>query len=191
MPDENRLVNARAEVDQASASDAARGAGASDLEPGHPVDTFQRENAAILAHAARLRERIHELAALPEAADVDAAAVALRHGFDELMDVDRHYQRKEDLVFPRFERHFVFGPSHVMWAKDDEVWARPRDADGALGASGVSAGELALVANLDAQGLLAAGSHPRQAVTSTRPRSAGTRPSPSGAPSSPPPSSTP
>ncbi len=117
-----------------------------DLEPGHPVDTFQRENAAIREHVARLRQRLHELAALPEAADVDAAVIALRHGFGELMDVDKHYQRKENLVFSCLERHFVFGPSKVMWAKDDEVRALLKDVDEALGATGVTAGELALVA---------------------------------------------
>jgi DUF438 domain-containing protein len=37
------------------------------------------------------------------------------------MDIDKHYKRKEQVLFPCLERHGITGPSKVMWAKDDEV----------------------------------------------------------------------
>jgi hypothetical protein len=37
------------------------------------------------------------------------------------MDIDKHYQRKEHLLFSCLERHGITGPSKVMWGKDDEV----------------------------------------------------------------------
>jgi hypothetical protein len=37
------------------------------------------------------------------------------------MDVDKHYRRKENLVFPFFEKNKVPGVPAVMWGKDDEV----------------------------------------------------------------------
>ncbi len=37
------------------------------------------------------------------------------------MDIDKHYQRKENLLFSRLEKHGITGPPKVMWAKDDEV----------------------------------------------------------------------
>jgi DUF438 domain-containing protein len=38
-----------------------------------------------------------------------------------LGDVGKHYDRKENLLFPYLEKHGITGPSKVMWAKDDEV----------------------------------------------------------------------
>ncbi len=116
-----------------------------DVEPGHPIDTFQRENAAIRELTARLRERLDRCTRLPEHHPIDDELTDLRHGVGELMDVDKHYQRKENLVFPCLERHFIFGPSKVMWAKDDEVRELLKDVERTLKASGVSAGEFALV----------------------------------------------
>ena len=37
------------------------------------------------------------------------------------MDVEKHYQRKEHLLFSCLERHGITGPSKVMWGKDDEA----------------------------------------------------------------------
>jgi hypothetical protein len=37
------------------------------------------------------------------------------------MDVEKHYRRKENLLFPFLEKHGITGPSKVMWGKDDEV----------------------------------------------------------------------
>ncbi len=92
---------------------------------GHPVDVFRRENEALGARAKALRE---ELAALASGgAQLDPA----RALFNELMDVDKHYARKENLLFPHLERHGITGPSTVMWGKDDEV----RELLGALGES--------------------------------------------------------
>jgi hypothetical protein len=37
------------------------------------------------------------------------------------MDVDKHYQRKEYLVFPYLEKREITGPPKVMWGKHDEI----------------------------------------------------------------------
>ncbi len=94
----------------------------SPVAPGHPADTFRRENAALSAHAARMREALGELAAGAAAGPPPPAAVdALMRLYAELMDVEKHYQRKEHLLFSCLERHGIAGPSKVMWGKDDEV----------------------------------------------------------------------
>jgi len=87
--------------------------------PGHPVDTFRRENQALLGAARDLREELGKL--LAEDDDKLAGLGALRLRFNALMDVDKHYARKENLLFPVLERHGISGPSKVMWGKDDEV----------------------------------------------------------------------
>jgi DUF438 domain-containing protein len=40
---------------------------------------------------------------------------------NELMDVDKHYRRKENLLFPYFEKKDIPGPPSVMWGKHDET----------------------------------------------------------------------
>lgn len=38
-----------------------------------------------------------------------------------LADVDKHYSRKENLLFPYLEKYGITGPSQVMWAVDDFI----------------------------------------------------------------------
>ena len=73
------------------------------VAPGHPVDTFRRENEALRAVIASMRK------------------TPARETYNQLMDVEKHYQRKEHAFFPFLERHGITGPSKVMWAKDDEA----------------------------------------------------------------------
>jgi DUF438 domain-containing protein len=39
----------------------------------------------------------------------------------QLQGIDIHYKRKENVLFPYLEKHEFFGPSKVMWGKDDEI----------------------------------------------------------------------
>ncbi len=45
----------------------------------------------------------------------------LKANFNNLMDVDKHYKRKEHLLFPFLEKNNITGPPKVMWGKDDEI----------------------------------------------------------------------
>ncbi len=85
--------------------------------PGHPVDTLRRENAALLLRVGEMRRALTEGARLP----ADEQRPRLQAIFNELMDIEKHYQRKEHLLFSCLERHGVTGPPTVMWGKDDEV----------------------------------------------------------------------
>src|SRR6185312_11579311 len=70
---------------------------------------------------AQMEKGLAELQALPEESDPGSIVLRLRQGFNDLMDVDKHYQRKEHTLFSCLERHGIAGPSKVMWAKDDDV----------------------------------------------------------------------
>ena len=93
------------------------------LPPGHPVDTFRRENSAIKQVIEKMRSTIAQTTALEDSADCADQLFQLRRGSNELMDVDKHYQRKEHALFPFLEKHGITGPSKVMWAKDDDIRA--------------------------------------------------------------------
>jgi len=93
------------------------------VAPGHPVDTFRRENEALHETLSRVRQTLAELrsAAAEDEPGFAQSLDRLRRAVNELADVDKHYQRKENLVFACLERHNITGPSRVMWAKDDEA----------------------------------------------------------------------
>lgn len=91
------------------------------IAPGHPVDTFRRENAAVREVINRLRATAAEIGSFDSTADCTAQLFQLRQGANELMDLDKHYQRKEHALFSFLEKHGITGPSKVMWAKDDEI----------------------------------------------------------------------
>lgn len=92
-----------------------------EIVPGHPIDTFRRENQALRAVIALMNTALGELQNLPESADPASIVLRLRQGFNDLMDVEKHYQRKEHTLFSCLERHGIAGPSKVMWAKDDDI----------------------------------------------------------------------
>lgn len=85
------------------------------ITPGHPVDTFREENKA-------LKKTIEQARALLQSCDCTPQQLSgLRHLLHELLDVEKHYKRKEGALFSCLERYGISGPSKVMWAKDDEI----------------------------------------------------------------------
>lgn len=102
------------------------------IEPGHPVDTFRRENAALREVLGTIRAGLDELKAMGDDQDATALVFKLRQAANDLMDIDKHYQRKEHALFSCLERHGITGPSKVMWAKDDEVRAIVKQFGAAL-----------------------------------------------------------
>ncbi|HQH26234.1 MAG TPA: DUF438 domain-containing protein [Oligoflexia bacterium] len=115
------------------------------LPPGHPVETFLHENRALQREIEEVKKILAGCDSAPEPeTGAREALLSLRSRFYNLLDVDKHYRRKEYLVFSHLERYGVSGPSTVMWGKDDEVRAKLRDAVSALEAvSEVTAAELA------------------------------------------------
>jgi DUF438 domain-containing protein len=96
--------------------------------PGHPVHAFQQENAALVRELEGLDACFAEIASLPADADPRDALLAVRERLNNLSDVDRHYLRKEHLLFPYLEKHGITGPPKVMWGKHDETRALLRAA---------------------------------------------------------------
>jgi DUF438 domain-containing protein len=129
---------------------------APELAPGHPVDTFRRENEALRKTAARMRAALRQVAALPEGSDIQSVLTLWHHAYNELMDIESHYRRKENLLFSCLERHGITGPSKVMWGKDDEVRALLKSLGEALGAEGAAVAEWRIVAEAVAEPALRA-----------------------------------
>lgn len=95
---------------------------------GHPAEHLGRENAALRAELDGLATALAALEAAPAGAPAGAALLAVRARLNALTDVEKHYLRKEHLLFPYLEKHGITGPPKVMWAKHDEARALLRAA---------------------------------------------------------------
>lgn len=97
--------------------------GAQPAPPGHPVHSFARENDALSWELQEVESAFAALADLPDDAPCEDTLASIRLRLNNLMDVDKHYLRKENLLFPCLEKKGVTGPPKVMWGKHDEARA--------------------------------------------------------------------
>jgi hypothetical protein len=86
--------------------------------PGHPVFTFRMENEVIM----RLLEAMEETLEAWEEDDPDALD-SLRQQTENLAAIEKHYSRKENILFPYLEKKGFEGPSTVMWGVDNDIRA--------------------------------------------------------------------
>ena len=110
---------------------------------GHPVDVMRAENRALGWEIDAARQLCAQIAALAAAADPTELLHDLRVRFNALMDVEKHYLRKEHLLFPFLEKRGITGPPTVMWGKHDETRALLKAAGGTLAASGAATADQA------------------------------------------------
>ena len=86
--------------------------------PGHPVYTLRQENMALT----NIMEEVipEDLEKFMED-DSDDNRFKLVEDINLLWDIDKHYSRKENLIFPYLEKAGITAPPQVMWGVDDEV----------------------------------------------------------------------
>lgn len=93
---------------------------AKEIPAGHPVDTFKQENRALENRISKVEDMLSKFEDLKES-EVDSYLLQLKSLLNELSDVDKHYLRKEYLLFPFLEKAGITGPPKVMWGKHDET----------------------------------------------------------------------
>jgi DUF438 domain-containing protein len=102
--------------------------------PGHPVHTFQQENRALRKEIQTLEQLYDDVKKAKSKDLLGEIFDQIHQHFNALMDVDKHYMRKENLLFPFLEKHGITGPPTVMWGKHDETRELLKGAVEALGA---------------------------------------------------------
>ena len=85
--------------------------------PGHPVNTFKLENRKIEKLTGNLKKDIEDV----EKRDVAQTIKKIKEFLIQLKEIEHHYVRKEQLLFPFLERYGFMGPSKVMWGKHNEI----------------------------------------------------------------------
>jgi len=93
--------------------------------PGHPIHTFKLENRAL--------ERLIDSSILPalhrfEKDESNENRQALMEHLKKLMEIEQHYKRKENILFPFLEKYEITGPPKVMWGVDDEIRAEIKES---------------------------------------------------------------
>ena len=88
---------------------------------GHPAHTFAEENRALKWELEALEKLYAQLDQISEDSALQVWLDQVRVRFNALTDVEKHYLRKENLLFPFLEKHGVEGPAKVMWGKHDET----------------------------------------------------------------------
>jgi DUF438 domain-containing protein len=95
--------------------------GVTGVPAGHPVDTFRQENRELQKWIDEAFAGLDQLRKSGDAEESGKAVLRLLATFNGLLDVDKHFQRKEYLLFPFLEKAGVTGPTAVMWGKHDEI----------------------------------------------------------------------
>ena len=84
---------------------------------GHPVNTFKLENRKIEELTSWVKKLIENIST----AEPNQLCQDIKSFLTKLKNIDHHYVRKEQLLFPFLEKYGFMGPSKVMWGKHNEI----------------------------------------------------------------------
>ncbi len=105
------------------------------LPTGHPVRTFMDENVALGKVCEALNKLLTGLCEPAKTGRLELVREELTSLLDKLGEVNTHYIRKENQLFPYLEKNGISGPPQVMWGIHDQVRAELKDVRKALGNS--------------------------------------------------------
>ncbi|MDQ0256686.1 DUF438 domain-containing protein [Evansella vedderi] len=91
---------------------------------GHPVHTFFLENKEI---ANLINNRLKPHTDQFKEKDKKETIESLYTDLTDLLEIDKHYSRKENLLFPYLEKYGINGPSKMMWSIDDFIRGAIKD----------------------------------------------------------------
>ena len=88
---------------------------------GHPIHTMRLENNEIeKLLESRIQQHVNLLKTDRKNGKIRQQLI---DDFNDLWEIDRHYSRKENLIFPFMEKYDITAPPKVMWGVDDEIRA--------------------------------------------------------------------
>lgn len=112
-----RLCSVHAAVFKGSIEEIHRSEKPED-QPGHPIHTWKLENKEVdMLVNFKLQLHVERF----EKEDSDENRFIILEDINLLWDLDKHYSRKENLLFPYLEKYGIYGPTKVMWGVDDAI----------------------------------------------------------------------
>lgn len=91
------------------------------VPPGHPVHTFMRENRAAEEILSGMTGYLDAICGSGTDELFTWYRGNLQEALEKLAEIDRHYLRKENQLFPVMEAHGLRAPTEVMWAIHDDI----------------------------------------------------------------------
>lgn len=98
------------------------------LDEFHPVSILKKENLAFKREIEMLNVLFGKCLKTPDNKAAESCVNKMHGHFNNLMDIEKHFTRKEQLIFPFLEKYGITGPSTVMWGKDDQIRKKLKDA---------------------------------------------------------------
>ena len=95
---------------------------------GHPIHTYMKENRASEKIMGETSILMGVLGQPPTPEAFEEHRQALGELIDQLSEINTHYTRKENQLFPMLEAHHFTGPSQVMWSIHDDIRANMKQA---------------------------------------------------------------
>lgn len=112
-----RLCDVHAAVFKGSIEDIHKPSSIGEI-PGHPMHSFKMENREI---ERRIEDQATPALTAFKEDDSPENLKQLLESIEMLLEIDKHYSRKENLVFPYLEHAGITAPPKVMWGVDDEI----------------------------------------------------------------------
>ncbi|MCX8160736.1 MAG: DUF438 domain-containing protein [Candidatus Saccharicenans sp.] len=104
-----------------------------EVPPGHPVHTLMAENRALEKLIAEIRLLLERIPRETAGVEVESNLEELEQLLARLADIEKHYIKKENQLFPLLEARGVTGPTKVMWAIHDDIRKELKDLRQQLG----------------------------------------------------------
>lgn len=120
-----RIYSAHTEIFKGSIEEEELPFNSPEDQPGHPVHTFKLENKELdKLIQTRLQVHLEQF----ETDDSSENIYTLLEDINLLLDIDKHFNRKEHLIFPYLEQYGIYGPTNNMWRIDDFIRDAIKDA---------------------------------------------------------------
>lgn len=121
----HRLYAAHMEIFKGAIEEEYQATNRPEDQPGHPVHTFKLENRE-LDKLVQSKLKVH--LEFFEQEDSPENIYKLAEDINLLLDIDKHFSRKENLIFPYLEKYGIYGPTNNMWRIDDFIRDAIKDA---------------------------------------------------------------
>lgn len=90
--------------------------------PGHPLHTLKHENTEAKKILSLIENNINDLFETTNQKQITQLISTIRNNTDYFYkNMDKHYSKKENILFPYLEKHNITGPPSVMWSVHDEI----------------------------------------------------------------------
>jgi DUF438 domain-containing protein len=100
--------------------------------PGHPLHTLTEENRALEKILTEFKGLLGRVVPGDGGVSLEKLQGEIKSALEELAQVEKHYLKKENQLFPLLESKGVSGPSKVMWSIHDDIRMMIREFRGLL-----------------------------------------------------------